>query len=47
MGCGCGKGKKMGYQVNYPDGRTTKVKSLSEAITAARRGGGTYQRAKA
>jgi hypothetical protein len=30
--------------VNYPDGKQTKVASLSEAITVARRVGGTYSR---
>lgn len=46
-GCNCGGRKgKSGYQVNYPDGRSTKVATISEAISAARRVGGTYQRAK-
>jgi hypothetical protein len=48
MGCNCGKGKtNQGYVVNKPDGTKSKVKSLQEAISVARRSGGTYQRARA
>lgn len=43
MACNCGKNKKQ-YFVNHPDGKTTQVGSLSEAITVARRTGGSYER---
>lgn len=40
--CGCNKNK--GYLVTHPDGKTAKADSLSKAIAAARRTGGTYKR---
>ena len=44
MGCNCGKNKGKGYVVNYPDGTQTKVSSLSQAVSVARRVGGNYVR---
>lgn len=47
MGCNCGKNKgALGYVVNKPDGTKSKVKTLQEAISVARRVGGTYARAR-
>ena len=46
MACGCKGGGKTAYFVNYPDGKVTQVGSLSEAMTVARRVGGTYQKRK-
>jgi hypothetical protein len=45
VGCACGKNRALGYIVNKPDGTKSKVRTLQEAITVARRVGGTYQRA--
>lgn len=44
MGCNCGKKKAGGYTVIRPDGTKATVASLSEAVSEARRSGGTYQR---
>lgn len=48
MACGCGKKSnttKPQWIVSNPDGTTTKVDSLTAAMSTARKSGGTYQRA--
>ena len=48
MACGCGKksnGKKPSWTVTAADGTKTTVHSLTDAMTTARKTGGTYQRA--
>ena len=48
MACGCNKNKastKPTWIVNHPDGTKTTATSLTAAMSAARKSGGSYQRA--
>lgn len=44
MGCCGGNRGLASYTITYPDGKTTTVTTLTQAISVARRVGGTYKK---